>query len=284
MKWTAERLLDQAGVSVSEHRLGANYPSLAANTVQLNRAGELLEYTVGRGRMVTPSRRTLEEFIDLADAQADRVARFANRWGPLWLCAEHSLPAWHALTITEPTRPRFQAPVGFAMTVCPSAPRNNATEPVARWRRFSAQARAIVEIAILLRDGKTPGAECWEVFNLTDSPRTVRAAWSTVAMLVDTWMVIGRVLPHVALRAGGREAVGLDLGVSSLFGSIALQLFFVTSGIDDFAECDGCGEPYVPRRHPRTDQRRWCPTCREKGVPHQEAMRALRGRRKGTRR
>jgi hypothetical protein len=49
----------------------------------------------------------------------------------------------------------------------------------------------------------------------------------------------------------------------ALFGTLAMQLLFVTSNSEGAVKCSSCGTPFLPRKRPRTGHRHFCdrPSC-----------------------
>ena len=83
----------------------------------------------------------LLQFIALADAPPEAIKAFAKRWGVLALCRRHWLPCCHS-SGCSPTRVRGRVYVY--------------REPLAAWRHFAMQARAIVRYAAAVRDCVPP--------------------------------------------------------------------------------------------------------------------------------
>lgn len=98
----------------------------------------------------------LDGFLRLADASADRIAQYAEHWGPLLVCDDHMLPVSHVGTsVGDPgavLRHRCQP---FVFGEDPAA-------PASTWRFWSAQARAILRIAIRLYGNEPGQAADWQ--------------------------------------------------------------------------------------------------------------------------
>jgi predicted RNA-binding Zn-ribbon protein involved in translation (DUF1610 family) len=107
------------------------------------------------GREVRPGPGLFEDFLKLEAAKSDAaVLRYAERWGPLWLCS-HQLPAGHAEACVPLDAIQFLATSGTRRTV-------NWKEPVGVWRAMSAEASSVVRIARQLHNGQLAREADWE--------------------------------------------------------------------------------------------------------------------------
>lgn len=99
-----------------------------------------------------------------------------------------------------------------------------------------------------------------------------------------------RMLASVLTRLLNRAEAGLavewqphqrrpDLTVAGegLLGVLTIRLLLDTSGLALLPSCEECGLFYRPER--RDTRNRWCPGCRQAGVPKREEMRRYRARR-----
>ena len=104
--------------------------------VLLDEAGESIVSTLASRRIVKPSPDMLNEFVRLCDEPAEAILRYASKWGLLWLSEEG-----------RPCTKRVSTPHA---------------ELLQTWRFFSRRARAILNLAARLQQGKKGTAKQWE--------------------------------------------------------------------------------------------------------------------------
>ncbi len=258
---------------------------------------------------VTLERTTLDEFVRLADAPADRVRRYVEHWGPLGLCLAHRLP--HALA---ESRSSTEAP---CMPIMIGGPFR---EPIEGYRFFARQARAMIQITHQIRrrslsgvDQKRPRlpsrrsndpnvqyfpaaahphvkalavpAKQWEplrslftspldgVFEALTRPGSVASVEDEMRAIqhaITTWMVLGQVEVRWAWQVD-RADPEISLGCSHLFGGLALALALQTTRMSHLHMCEDCGSPFTPARKKAVV--RWCPACRPTGSKREQQRR-----------
>ena len=151
-----------------------------------------------------------------------------------------------------------------------------AWEPLERWRYFSRQAGAILNLAARLHADQPGRPEDWQqVITRKDrpvpwwKPSAVRSERIMLGDVVSTqWITLGNVRPVLTWRSTNPgPQVEFGSGGSSFFGALACQLMFTIARVDGVAVCSGCGTVYIPPRRPRRDQRRYCSTCRATRCP-----------------
>jgi hypothetical protein len=211
--------------------------------------------------------------------KASRIAKFAQRYGPLCL------------------------PTATDLREQPS------TERVADWRQWAQTMDAILRIC--LRDPsprpqdyehlKTHFREVSELF--PTNPRvkgTERrgyvhswAATRDAARCVQCWLDIANVRINFSWPEVEAGPIWQVNGMG-LLGALALGLVdALRQDVTDEARqrgvkfevvCTHCGAAYTPQRNPRPGQRRFCRTCRDDKQPEKYRDRAHAARRKKTRR
>jgi hypothetical protein len=243
--------------------------------------GDRLVWHEGLGRASRSKRGLLEEFLGLADQTAERIQKYAQRWGVLGIC-EHGLP----LTHNPPPRP---LPAGSStFTWCRPLPQEQGWywEPIAAWHRYAQQMRAVLNIVARLHQGQLGSDRDWRVLYYKEDPvpwwkRVISADRSMVSVVVNEWLAFAGVRPVYSWDLGGKASIMMAGG--SLFGALIVQLAIAIGRIDGLAVCSGCGVSYVPSRNPRSDQRRYCPVCRHRHVPVRDAAADYRRRQKRAR-
>lgn len=196
----------------------------------------------------------LSAFIRLADAPPEAFLSFAERFGPLMLCV-HGLPLTHSEQC-GPTR----------------------SEPLAVWRQFAQQTRALVQIANALHNSEEVSRIDWAAIETllpllelsADIPRTVERGRQAVTRLVNYWLLLGGV-NLLFWWEGETPQVSLD-GYGS-FGTMATQLTFEIAKSSGIAVCSACGQPYFPERKPARGKRNYCQRCRAEGKNQRHAKR-----------
>ena len=210
----------------------------------------------------------MEDFRGLPpDGGPEAYLRYAKRWGPLGLCARHSLPCPHA----EQCLPRRRGLVF--------------SEPLGGWRDYVAQFAAALSLAAANQARKKCSREDWRLLGGQGVTWHLLAQQVLLAEALNRWLTLGSVRPRLLLA--GDPVVymesGSDCGYGSgsypLFGTLVWQLVLVICRSDGLGRCSGCGVTYVVTgRGPRRGARTYCNLCREAGTPHRDAMRDYRGR------
>ncbi|MCA1849718.1 MAG: hypothetical protein LC672_01365, partial [Acidobacteria bacterium] len=162
-------------------------------------------------------------------------------------------------------------------------------------RRFARFAQALLNIAGRLHEGEIGSDEDWDALHFDevgflgwnyakdrykdkkfpdlDRERTL------VADGVNHWLAGGGVQPKVSWK-GLRPVITFECPrpYGKLFANLAIQLMMAVSQADAVAICSACGQSYMPRRRPKTGQRRYCPNC--KGVARRDASADYRRRKR----
>ncbi len=249
---------------------------------------ELLCWSPGGTKLMKSFGRVLYDFLSLKDTRG--VLEFAEKYGPLYLCAEHEWPVMHRIDRVL-CKPSFEKSAGGLVL----------SEPASAYLRWSRMANALHEAGYKARNGKPITADEWvrvgvrgsfaarptPVGSKSDppSPRPLPThgmeAQRMVAAMVNFWLTIGDPRPRLALRADGPfeiqfesgdrsftgvpkdlELAAAQLGCGGLiFAALAMQLASAVSGGVGFATCSNCGAFYVPNRTPAAGRRQFCLQC-----------------------
>ena len=243
-----------------------------------------------------PSAGLLWQFVALATVSDHDVLAYARRWGVLLIC-EHGLPGHvgncellgyaREFRGKELIRDHFHP---WAM-VC---------EPIATWRFYAVQARAILTVAARLHEGRVPTPDEWAPIFMSFGLRELPAGmnWSgevtplkcqppsrglgkeppwwdqsvdfdrvQLAKVLNNWLAVAHVRFSISWGTPSQPGPP-NVGVcgTSLFSAIAIQLVLAVARVAGFAVCSGCGSP-VPRHAPPPRQSaplvwpRRMPTC-----------------------
>lgn len=257
---------------IPTRRNGAHYLPLLEEKLQVPAhvaiEGDRLTFTFEKKKgcpAAVPS--MLSEFIDLADAPVERIARYASRWGILHIC-EHDLPSSHMFTGS-----------GRHGDWCPYYARATSREgwhwePLASWRRFSREARAILRVAHSLHSGAPGRPQDWtdivgsaEWAEMADDGEgeTAPSLGETVSFdevvltyVVRQWLQWGWV--NVEFEWSHRKSMIQMKGIW-LFGALAVHLMQAVARIEALTICSACGRAYVPARKPTAGRRHYCTHC-----------------------
>ncbi len=232
--------------------------------------------TVGKslGEEVDAPADLLLRFVRLANATPQPICNFASSWGPLNIC-EHGLPDSHnppPLALGGYNGHQWWCRWRGYHNRRAGKKDGDGWEPLAAWRLFAGQARAHLNIAAKLHNGKLGDASDWQMI-YTQAGRTT-PWWKSIgddaglalerrklADCVNEWLLIGNVRPALTWGWGENRNSKVTLQGAGLFGALAVQLLMAVSRTAGLAICSSCGGPYAPQRRPRADRRNYCPDC-----------------------
>lgn len=228
----------------------------------------------------------LIEFMNLADAPVETILAFARKWGVLEIC-RHGLPGTHNLHHADIFYGRWCFPFYYTDTKW-------FYEPIAYWHFYAGQMRALLNIAIRLKQGGPGLVEDWKVVQVSRLDQasevkilgeelfaeifghTVKDDRVFVLKLLDRWLSIGHVRPNLVWD-DEHCSVSFD---NTLFGMLVMQLMLEISSSGGVGFCHGCGKSYAPkRRRPKVGQRNYCPKC-GRAAAVRDAQAALRARKR----
>jgi hypothetical protein len=235
----------------------------------------------GRQEAEQGGRGILDEFLHLCDADDEAILKYAQTWGVLELC-RHNLPCCHEVSLGE--RLRLPAPMLVKPQTGRAGPADDprqcpplGREPLATWRFFSGQAKALLTIADdlhrielakredwakLLRDGVTP----------VQTPGAQRLCMRDV---IEDWLKLGRIKPAIDDSTGGLTWTGADL-----FGELAVQVALAAKSRDGQAFCIVCGKAYEPKRRVIRRGFNYCPDAKCQKVAAAQRAKQYRNRKR----
>jgi hypothetical protein len=207
------------------------------------------------------------------------------------MICEHGKPAGHSFprvpladALNGPEQGSWCAPLGWP---------DECWEPLGAWYMLVLEARAMLNVAAALHTQQPARRGDWHMLvhrtwcgpeggdpalDMLNQPRHAVSARAWLEDSVDRWCAWGAVQPRLTWAV--RRSPTIDFEGCGLFGALAAQMLAAVSGTG-WALCSGCSERYDPgRRRPNPDRRNYCPDCRENGVPHRDAQRDLRRRRR----
>jgi len=236
---------------------------------------------------VSPNGEILPAFVRLANEKtpqdfANKVELFARKWGNLDLCEEHQMPASHNYNC-EPSIPHKKVVLRPFGSLKASEESKIFGESLSAWREYSIFAQSLLNIAANLQGGDLGEDNDWDNLHKFGG-----LGWShikakqeksyqigllefeqkLIADRVNYWMAIGNLRPEI--RWENNDIVILFKTASpygSLFAYLALQIMLAVGKQDGLAICSSCGTPYVPKRKPVRNKRRFCSQCEKSGRP-----------------
>lgn len=244
----------------------------------------------GKGPLVRPRAGMLERFLTLAAGSDDDSRTYSARWGILGIC-KHGLPFGLPPHEASGKRVEWCLPLRWRGFDPPRGPA--AWEPIQAWRDLSEHAGSLIKLAANLHrdvvgrpeDISRVRASAPKAVRLlspdlfSGSTKTVSEQRSLVARFLREWLWIAGVKVDFQWTSQGPQiglgGLGLHFG---LFGALIVQLVLVVSNSEGMAFCSSCGQPYIPKRRPKSRQRSYCPSCGHKAAVR-DAVRAHRDRR-----
>lgn len=188
---------------------------------------------------------------NLCFSTAAEMRRYSNTTGlgGLELC-RHNLPACHEFSLGVPLRlpipifVRSESLQGWRSDdprQCPPTGR----EPLATWRFFSAQARALLNIAGDLQRKRLGDKDDWGklLHAGVGAAQSLAAQKLCMRDAIEGWLKIGRIRPTVDDLTIGLTWTGADL-----FGELAVQIALAAKAMDGQVLCVACGKAYQPKR------------------------------------
>lgn len=206
----------------------------------------------------------LDDIHDLIEAPPSRIARFAEKWGPIWLCMKHDECLWNIDCRTQ----------SLANDQCEWL----AMEPLEFFRMTARQITDACKIVDhLLSDKpapiatwqsllpyKFPADECLEI----DLQRAFLACAITEKLAIPGGPV---------LRVNWTDGTEAELTIETGLGFVRrawLQVAQLLTGARGVCVCDGCGRAYIRhRRKPRRGGRNYCPSCGKTAAKREWATR-----------
>lgn len=230
----------------------------------------------------------LRDFMNLADAPAETVLAFARKWGVLEICL-HGLPCTHNLRRAITLSGRWCEPLLYPDS-------ENFMEPIQYWHFYAKQMRALLNIALRLKQGVPGLIEDWKIIQVPGFGReaevkriceetfaniygrTVKDDRWLMRSMLDRWLSMGDVRPTLVWD-DEQCSVSFD---NTLFGMLAMQLMLEIGSNGGLAFCSGCRKSYAPEvRRPKVNQRNYCRDCGKKAA-WRDAQAARRCRKRGS--
>lgn len=291
--WDADRLtrpvdLHRRWSYVTSVRL--NKGSLVWQEAKPKRIGDhwVFDGAIARQAIVTRNaaeqagRGILDEFLQLCELGDEAILQFAQTWGVLELCC-HGLPACHEFSLGAPLQlPPAPKRLRTARTKRISDPRQcppTGREPLATWRFFSSQARALLRVAADLRRSRLGRPEDWAILlrGSVTPVLSLPAQKRFVRDVLEGWLKLGRIKPTV-----DGQTIGLTWAGADLFGELAVQLALAAKALDGQVLCAACGIAYQPKRRVKRGGFNYCPSAKCRQVAAAARAKRYRDRKQST--
>ena len=213
--------------------------------------------------------RLLTDFLQLADDQTgEKILEFAQRWGVLEVC-DHGKPPRHGDQNREPTRclPRgaIGGGEGWALLWSP-------------WRMLSANAGALLRIAIAIEQGRPGSKADWNIAH----PNSLASWWGIptpwvsdafqpgvsvhddrywVSAALQPWLTGPQVTPTYVWTEKDRvwQMTTRHPEWHGLYGALGVALMLAVARASDLRICPSCGEFFS--RGAQTRNYRYCTDC-----------------------
>jgi hypothetical protein len=220
------------------------------------------------GRVARDRGRLLLQFVALADEPDSAILRFADRFGPLYLCPHNEpavAPCWHA---------RFNKTLGVHFCPPEGWP-DRCSESLEGWRKWARLMAALLRIANSLH-GRQPGtADDWatvfpkgEVHNWIKKFDNYLDHWTLLAGVINQQIEYGGLRPFCAINYRGRTEV-LFSSLSpygALFGALTTQTLLAITRARNLLTCSSCGVLFFAKRLPTRGEHSYCRKCGTKGA------------------
>jgi hypothetical protein len=192
--------------------------------------GDYLVWTGNENQTKKHGTGLLDEFLNLADADAGEFLRFGKKWG--------------ALDVARTPRPRLEF-----------------SEPIQAWRALALRMRALYRIGAELSFERTGKAEDWATLGVSDI-RSLKEARFGMMSDIRKLITQARLQPRLYWNPdeGGQWQIDLDAthGRSNLLAVLTIQLMIRIADKEGFAICSICHRSYVPKRRPTPTKRNYC--------------------------
>ena len=188
-------------------------------------------------------------FAGLAEAEPQTILEFARQYGVMLLC-EHAEPCIHNHPLGA---------ISLGSRLCAPTKR----EPLAVWKRYARELRAVLRMAAEARLGRpATSREDWEatggLFERRLGRSTVSRTRQRVEAQVRRWLALGGVRPGLSWRSEKPELTFEGVGV---LGAVIRHVLPLVAGEGGYAFCAACCRVFTPHRRPTQGQRSWCPSC-----------------------
>lgn len=208
----------------------------------------------------------LNKFVRLCgkNSSPEEYLRFAREWGVMGLC-QHFSPYPHPRLDLDDEKHK---PCEYFQTAS-----GQYFEPLAIWREYSLEARAILRVAARFHQDRQGDFEDWKVLNptlqgpLTRSSKMFLFERIVIAKKIDRWLDRG----NLNLRLDWHGAKPSIYVSCNIVGLIGCHLMLAVNRSQGIAICTSCSFPYPPKKRPSPGRGNYCDKCKGK-APSRESQ------------
>jgi len=230
----------------------------------------------------------LDRVLRLADADDDAVAKFADSYGVVLMCAEHGLPLSHSRTVGQQ----------YEQYECDVEGGQRPFVRIETYRELARRSRAILNLATRLHNSaarlhnrEETDPNDWAELGYSEKPISQRLpkSWKprkadlgertqqamdkrtqqereVLGEFIDTWLDQCAFRLQFEWYEGPKyEGPSLQCVASGLVGAVAVAVMLAVAQCDGLAICTSCKGAYAPSQKPKAGRNNYCPACRGSG-------------------
>jgi predicted RNA-binding Zn-ribbon protein involved in translation (DUF1610 family) len=209
----------------------------------------------------------LSDFLRLTNGNPNDVKKFVLKWGPMWLCREHSNCIWGVSASIDvlPTRRCAWFPI----------------EPIAIFQQEAKRVFAALELFHLLwKENAEPVVDKGLIHLWLDlgtqyvfrvfGPGPIEKKKQT-RLRYQKYTLLSKINSYLSTPGGAGVGINCDvdsyptLKISTGWGFISavwLEVAATITQVRNVFECDGCHKTYIRKsRKPREGESNYCPNC-----------------------
>jgi uncharacterized Zn finger protein (UPF0148 family) len=163
-----------------------------------------------------------------------------------------------------------------------NAPLAERYEPLAIWRQFASECRAMMRLAFALRNGSEGEGGDWEILRtgvVDGVENRVGVGKYVLSGCINDWLEISGVRPRFLWMEGKHgefELSGPGNVGTNILSAISVQLMLLVNGSPDYAVCPECGNPFLLRKGQSKEGRAFCRKCGRKAAQKQAVQKYQR--------
>ncbi|HHV52378.1 MAG TPA: hypothetical protein GXX52_02680 [Synergistaceae bacterium] len=218
------------------------------------------------------TKKLLDDFIALSNATPNKVLKFAQRWGPLWVCVSHSTHNPDSMDVMGVEIVSFVHPVGplhgdlrHGLTWCSWTP----AEAVMSFVREAKRVKAALSIYTCLKLEKEEDVTNWATLGFSGKLKFNNNTSVKEKRFIKKTLLCRFIESRLSEIGFSIDPTSLKLKLVSDLGFIRavwLQVAQAMTQMRGIYVCDSCGEVYVRAlKKPVAGKLNFCPDCGKKG-------------------
>jgi DNA-directed RNA polymerase subunit RPC12/RpoP len=212
----------------------------------------------------------LDEFVNLESASPKKVLRFAQKWGPLWVCSSHSKKGdVEIVSFVHPIAP-LHGSLDHGLAWCSWIPAEAVSAFVKEAKRVAAALRIFSSLVLGIKEDEEEKywAELGFLGRLVFPEGTTVDGKRFIKKLILSKFVESRLTevgftlgPSLNAKSPIKISLVSDLG---FIRPVWLQVAQAMTGMRGIYTCDDCGRLYIREgRKPAKGRLNFCPDCGE---------------------